>query len=264
MAKAGCKEINIIAQDTTLYGKDIYNQLKLPLLLEKISKIEKIRWLRLLYTHPAHYNDELINVIANNSKICKYLDIPLQHCNDDILRIMGRKVTKKDIVKLLNKLRAKIPDVTLRTTFLVGFPTEGSKEFNELLKFAQEMQFDHMGVFTYSPQENTRSSNIKNRVSERTKQDRKEKLLSLQKNIIENKNAKLKGKEITVLIDEKISPNLYKGRREADAPEIDNIVKVHPHTNTIGVGVKIGNFYKVKITKTGAYEFNGKLKTSMD
>lgn len=256
LAEAGCKEINIIAQDTTLYGKDIYNQLKLPLLLDKLSKIEKIRWLRLLYTHPAHYTDRLIHTIASNNKICKYLDIPLQHCNDGILKAMGRKISKKDITKLLNKLRGRIPNITLRTTFLVGFPAESGKEFNELLKFAEDMQFDHMGVFTYSAQEGTPSFNLKNEVPEKTKEERQEKLLSLQKALAEKKNKKLKGKETIVLIDGKISPNIYKGRQEADAPEIDNIVKVKGKA-------KVGRFYKVKITKTGAYEFGGKLKTSI-
>ncbi len=259
LSEAGAKEVNIVAQDTTLYGKDIYNKRRLPELLEKLSKIEKIRWIRLLYTHPAHYSDELLNTIATNEKICKYLDIPLQHCSDKILKAMRRKVTKKDIIKLINNLREKIPNLTLRTTFLVGFPLETDKEFNELLAFAEKMQFDHLGAFTYSAQENTASFNIKKEIPKKIKQFRLRKLLSLQKEIAEKKNRKLEGKEITVLIDKKIARGIYQGRRQADAQDIDNVVNVHPHTNCIGVGVKIGNFYKVKITKTGAYEFEGEI-----
>ncbi len=252
LAEAGCKELNLVAQDTTLYGKDIYNDEKLPELLDRLSQIDKIRWIRLLYTHPAHYSKKLIDTIANNNKICKYLDIPLQHCNDRILKAMGRKVTKKDIVTLINKLREKIPKITLRTTFLVGFPAEGNKEFNELLKFVEKMQFDHVGVFTYSPQKDTLSSKFKESASNATKEKRRKKLLSLQKSIAEKKNRILKGKEVTVLIDKKIGSRVYQGRRESDAPEIDNIV------NAKGKA-EIGRFYKVKIMETGAYEFKGSI-----
>lgn len=252
LAEAGCKEINIIAQDTTLYGKDIYGETKLAELLESLCQIEKIQWLRLLYTHPAHYSDSLIKTIANNKKICRYLDIPLQHCNDKILKKMGRKVTKKSIIKLINKIREEIPDVALRTTFLVGFPIEGDTEFNELLNFTKEMQFEHLGVFSYSPQPDTCSFKLNGQVSEEIKQKRREKLLSLQKNIIKRKNKKLKGKEIAVLVDKKIDTNLYEARREIDAPEIDNVVYITGKA-------KIGNFYKVKINKTGIYEFEGEI-----
>ena len=165
---------------------------------------------------------------------------------------MGRKVNKKDIVTLVNKLRKTIPDLTLRTTFLVGFPKETNKEFNELLAFTQDMQFDHVGVFTYSPQENTPSFNFKKRVHEKVSKSRREKLLSLQKNIAEKKNKLLKSKEVMVLIDRKINSRFSQGRREADAPEIDDIVNVKGNA-------KIGDFYKVKIVKTGEYEFEGKI-----
>jgi ribosomal protein S12 methylthiotransferase len=253
LAEAGCREINIVAQDTTLYGKDIYNKRKLPELLENLSKIDKIRWIRLLYTHPAHYSSELIDTIANNEKVCKYLDIPLQHCNDRILKLMGRKIIKKNIVKLINKLRKIIPRLTLRTTFLVGFPTETDKEFNELLEFVKKMKFDHMGVFAYSPQENTPSFNLKERIPEKIKQERREKLLSLQKDIVEERNRNLKGKRVTVLIDKKVGSAVYQGRREADAPEIDNVIYAKGKA-------EVGHFCKVKITETGAYEFEGNIE----
>ncbi|MDD5454429.1 MAG: 30S ribosomal protein S12 methylthiotransferase RimO [Candidatus Ratteibacteria bacterium] len=252
LSEAGAKEINLIAQDTTLYGKDIYGKIKLPELLKKLSKIEKIKWIRLLYTHPAHYSEELIDTIATNEKICKYLDIPLQHCSDKILKAMRRKVTKKDIKKLIDKLRAKIPDLALRTTFLVGFPLETDKEFNELLKFIKQTQFDHLGAFTYSPQENTRSFNLKDKISDKTKQFRLNKLLSVQKEIILNRNKKLKDKESIVLIDKKISRGIYRGRRRADAIDIDNVVMVKGKA-------KIGDFYKIRILKTGTYKFEGKI-----
>ncbi len=255
LALAGCKEINLIAQDTTLYGEDIYKKRKLPELLEKLSKIEKIKWIRLLYTHPAHYSNELINTIATNEKVCKYLDVPLQHCNNKILKAMRRKVNKKDIMTLVDKLRTTIPNLALRTTFLVGFPMEGSKEFNELLEFVKIMQFDHLGVFTYSAQENTVSFNFKGRIPEKVKRFRLKKLLSLQKEIAEKKNRKLKGKVITILIDREITHGIYQGRRQADTIDIDNTVKVKGNA-------KIGNFYEVKIIKTGAYELEGEITDS--
>jgi len=252
LSEAGAREINLIAQDTTLYGKDIYGKVKLPELLKKLSEIKKIKWIRLLYTHPAHYSDELINTIAANKKVCKYLDIPLQHCNDKILKAMGRKVTKKDVVKLINKLRATIPDLTLRTTFLVGFPSETDKEFGELLEFIKNTRFDHVGAFTYSPQENTASSNLKGVIPEKTKQSRLKKLLSLQKQIAQEKNKNLINKEITVLIDNQIRPGIYQGRYQTDAIEIDNVISIKGNA-------KIGNFYKVRITKSGAYDFEGEI-----
>ncbi len=250
LAQAGVKEINIVAQDTTLYGKDIYNKKMLPELLEKLSRIDKIQWIRLLYTHPAHYSNKLIDTIATNNKICKYLDIPLQHCNNRILKAMRRKVTKKDIVILIKKLRKQIPNLVLRTTFLVGFPMEGDKEFNELLEFVRNMQFDHIGAFTYSSQDNTSSANIKNMVTKKVKQKRREKLLLLQKEISEKKNKKLRNKEIIVLIDKKISAGVFQGRGQADAPEIDNVVNIKGKA-------EVGHFYKIKIKTTNAYELGG-------
>ena len=176
---------------------------------------------------------------------------------------MGRKTSKRDIIKLINNLRDEIPHLAIRTTFLVGYPTEEEKEFNELVDFVERMRFDHLGVFTYSPQEHTPSFRLKGRIPQRLKEERKERLLSLQKEIIQKKNQRLKNKEVTVLIDRKIHPHLYEGRMEADAPEIDNVVYVHSYSCLPPIKIKIGNFYKVKITKTGAYEFEGEILNNM-
>ncbi|HIE44365.1 MAG TPA: 30S ribosomal protein S12 methylthiotransferase RimO [Candidatus Omnitrophica bacterium] len=252
LAQAGCKEINIVAQDTTLYGTDIYGEEKLSELLDRLAQIKEIRWIRVLYTHPAHYTDKLIETVAANEKICKYLDLPLQHSNDRILQLMGRNVRKKDIMNLINKLRRKIPNLTLRTTLLVGFPTEGTEEFCELLDFVKAVEFDHLGVFSYSLQENTRSINLKGHLPERIKEKRRRELLSLQKSILEKKNRRFRGEEVTVLIDKKIGSNLYEARTKADAPEVDNVVYARGNA-------EVGGFYKVKITKTGAFEFEGNI-----
>jgi len=252
LAQAGVKEVNLTAQDTTLYGEDIYGQRRLPHLLDKLSEIPEFQWIRILYTHPAHFTEELIKTIAENKKVCNYLDIPLQHISDSILKLMGRKVTQKEIKELLYTLRENIPYLTLRTTFLVGFPGEGEAEFGELADFVKEEQFDHVGVFTYSPQEGTPSRKFKPQVPAETKQKRVQKLMTLQKGISSRKNKRFLGKTIKVLVDEKKGSNLYIGRREGDAPEIDGMVILKGKTEA-------GQFCEVKITKTGIYELEGEV-----
>ncbi|MGB2697143.1 MAG: 30S ribosomal protein S12 methylthiotransferase RimO, partial [Candidatus Zixiibacteriota bacterium] len=169
LAKRGAKEINLIAQDTTLYGVDIYGKQQLPQLLSSLSEIPEIKWIRILYTHPAHYSDELIDTIASNPKVCKYLDIPLQHISDRLLSLMNRKVTKNQIIKLIQELRKKISNLTLRTTFLVGFPGETESDFNELLNFVEETGFDKVGIFTYSREENTKAYDLKHQIPSKIK-----------------------------------------------------------------------------------------------
>ena len=243
MTGKGIKEINLIAQDTTLYGLDIYRKPQVASLLSSLSGIHGIEWIRLLYTHPAHYSDELIEIIASNPKICKYLDMPLQHISDRLLSFMNRKVTKKQIMRLIEKLRKQIRHLTLRTTFLVGFPGETESDFNELLDFVEEMRFDRVGIFPYSREEDTKAYHLRPQIPSKKKQDRWDRLLLLQHKISLEKNKCKVGENLTVLIEGKSEENGYFGRSQAEAPEVDGLIYIK------GDKIKIGDFVEVKITE---------------
>jgi ribosomal protein S12 methylthiotransferase len=243
----GVKEINLVAQDTTLYGTDIYGEGKLPQLLFLLSEIPELKWIRLLYTHPAHFSDDLIKVVASNPKVCKYLDLPLQHISDDILAQMNRKVKRRDVEQLIFKLREKIPDLTLRTSFIVGFPGEKKKHFEELLEFVGTTRFDKLGAFPYSPEEETPAYNLKGQVSSKVKHQRLDQLMLVQQEIAFEKNQAKVGKALTVLIDAKSNENngYFLGRSQAEAPEVDGVILVKSDDLKIGefVGVKIIDYY---------------------
>ncbi|MCX5678509.1 MAG: 30S ribosomal protein S12 methylthiotransferase RimO [Candidatus Omnitrophica bacterium] len=252
------KEIELIGQDTTLFGADRHGRRELPRLLRELSKLENsIKWIRLLYTHPAHYTDELIDVIGSEGKICKYLDLPIQHISDKVLRLMNRKTTKKEITKLIHILRKKIPGLVLRTSIITGFPGETDKDFKELLKFLADIKFDALGAFIYSREEGTRASRLKDQVSEGLKQERYDQVMKLQQAISIGSKRKFLGKIVDVLIDEKASgednkvSNSFIGRTQGDAPEIDGVVYL------TGKGVKVGDFCKVRITDTLEYDLIG-------
>lgn len=248
------KEIELIGQDTTLYGRDLYGRPAIARLLRDICSLKNsIRWVRLLYTHPAHYTDELIDVIASEKKICKYLDLPIQHISDRVLKLMNRKTTKKDIAKLIDKLRKKIPGLTLRTSVIVGFPGETDKDFKELLKFLKDIRFERLGAFTYSREEGTSASRFKGQVSEDVKSQRYDEVMKLQQAISERRNKRFLGRKMDVLIDEKVAleDNKFIGRSEGDAPEVDGSVYV------TGRPVKVGDFCRVKITDTLEYDLVG-------
>jgi len=249
------KEINLIGQDTTLYGIDRYGKLKLPELLKRLDKIESsVRWIRLLYTHPAHYSDELIKAIKSSRKICGYLDIPIQHISDKILKAMNRHTSKKDVISLVGKLRKNIPGVALRTSIIVGFPGETEKDFSELLDFLREARFERLGAFTYSREEGTKAASLKGHVNEKVKKERLDRLMKLQRSISEETNAGYIGKVIKVLVDEKGGEEgLYIGRSEHDAPEVDGSVYIK------GRGIKVGGFCDVKITSSSDYDLAGEL-----
>lgn len=261
LAKNGVKEINLIAQDTTLYGQDIYGEKKLPELLCALSQIEKIEWIRLLYTHPAHYTEKLIQEIATNKKVCKYLDLPLQHISDKLLYLMNRKISKKGIQRLLQTLKDSIPDLVLRTTFIVGFPGEGKEEFKELLNFVKEQRFDRLGAFTYSREEETEMYKYKEHLSSKEKEGRLDRLMSLQQKIAFEKNEKRVGEKIKVLIESKADKTefrhitkkgkYYIARSPKEAPEIDGVILVK------GKGLKIGEFVEVRITGWEGYDLIG-------
>lgn len=249
LASQGTKELIIIAQDTTDYGKDIYGKQSISFLLNKLSEVDGIDWIRLMYAYPSQFPDDLINTIANNPKVCKYIDIPLQHISDNVLKSMRRGVTGKRTKELIFKLREKIPDLAIRTTFIVGYPNETEKEFNELCNFVDEVKFDRVGTFTFSVEENTASFILGNPVSEKVKLERKDVLMELQKEISLSKNGSFLKKELKILIDS-IEGDFYIGRSYRDAPEVDGEVLVQSN----GEELKAGNFCMAKVYDYNEYD----------
>ena len=225
LAENGVKELIVVAQDTTKYGIDIYGELKLAELLKELCKIDGIEWIRTLYCYPESITDELIDVMANEDKICKYIDIPLQHCDGDVLKRMNRRGDRESLTALINKLRARIPDITIRTTFIVGFPGETDENFESLSEFADEMKFDRYGCFAYSAEEDTPAATMENQIDEDVKIERASIMNSQQQRIFEDKLEALVGKELTVIVDGFDEDEmLYFGRSYMDAPEIDTVV----------------------------------------
>ena len=230
LAAQGIKEIIVIAQDTTKYGIDIYGKPKLAELLQELSKIDGIEWIRFLYSYPEGITDELIELVANNKKIAKYFDIPIQHISNDILKRMNRKTSKKDIETLLTKIRKEIPDVVLRTSLIVGFPGETNEQFNELLEFVEKAKFDKLGTFMYSKEEGTPAAKLPEQIHGNTKKSRYNKIMQKQQQISRENLAKRIGKTCTVLIENKtFDGKYYVGRTMQDAPEIDGLVYI-PNT----------------------------------
>lgn len=224
LAANGVKELVVVAQDTTKYGIDLYGELSLAKLLRELCKIDGIQWIRTLYCYPESITDELIDTIAGESKICKYIDIPLQHCDGDVLKRMNRKGDKESLTTLLNKLRSKIPGLVLRTTFIVGFPGETKENFDSLCDFANEMQFDRYGCFGYSAEEDTPAALMENQVEEETKAERARIMTEQQQRIFDSKLDALVGKELTLIVDGFDEDELlYFGRSYMDAPGIDTV-----------------------------------------
>jgi len=251
-------EIILIGQDTTLYGTDLYGEYKLAELLKKLSllKLNNLKWIRLLYTHPVHYNDELIEVVASYPKICSYLDLPLQHISDKILRRMNRPIEKSKVISLINKLRDRIPNLTLRTTFIVGFPGETDKDFEELLSFVKEFRFERLGAFIFSREEGTSAYDFPQQIPVRIKKERLKELMLTQQSISKEINSSYVGKEVEVLVDEIQSgiPKIVIGRTKGDAPEIDGKVVIK------GDKAKVGKFIKVKVTEASEYDLVGEIR----
>ena len=248
------KEINLIGQDTTLFGKDIYGAPALPQLLKRLTSLKNdVKWIRLLYTHPAHYSGKLINALRDEKKICRYLDLPVQHISDTILKKMNRHTTKKDIIGLIEKLRKNIPGLTLRTSIIIGFPGETDKEFKELLTFLENTRFEKLGAFIYSAEEGAKAYKFQRRVPDSVKNQRFDEVMKLQQTISADINRSYMGRTVKVLIDEPVEGenNKFAGRTEGDAPEVDGCVYVS------GRGVKVGEFCKVKITDTLEYDLVG-------
>jgi ribosomal protein S12 methylthiotransferase len=254
LARKGVKELNIIGQDTTDYGKDLYNTRNAAELFNKLSKIDGIEWIRLLYTYPSRFPDDLITEIANNPKICNYIDIPLQHISDNVLKSMRRGITQQKTKELLYKLKEGIPNLALRTTFIVGYPNETEKEFRELCDFVKEIKFDRLGVFSYSIEENTPSFILGDPVPQETKEERKAELMGIQKEISQSKNEDMIGKSIKIIIDGK-EGDFYIGRSERDAPEVDGEVLIDANSHQLIPG----QFYSVEIYDCNEYDLFGKL-----
>ena len=257
LAKNNSKELILIAQDTTDYGLDIYGKRVLSELLNELSKLNGIEWIRLMYAYPSHFPNDVIDTIADNPKICKYVDIPLQHISDSVLKSMRRGVTAKRTKDLINKLRNKIPDITIRTTFIVGYPNETEKDFENLCSFVEETKFDRIGVFTFSVEENTSSFILGDPVTEEIKQKRKETLMEIQREISSEKNKSLVGKKLKVLV-ESSEGEYYIGRSYRDAPEVDGEVLI-PKIEFDNSNFSEGNFFTVEVTDFNDYDLYAKL-----
>ena len=254
LAEKGTKEINLIAQDTTFYGKDLTSKKDLAYLLKQLSKIESIEWIRMLYCHPDHFSHDLINTIKEEEKICNYIDLPLQHISDDILKRMGRSKDSKKIRKLIKEIRENIPNLWIRTTFMVGFPGETEKDFNILMDFAREVEFEHLGAFRYSDEEGTKAYRLKGKVPDHETEERYHTLMSLQSNISLKKNRRLIGSLQRVLIEGFNEDNdMLLGRTFFQAPDIDGIVYI-----TEG-DAGIGEMVEVKITDASEYDLFGEI-----
>ncbi len=247
LAEKGVRELNVIAQDTTRYGEDLFGKPYLAKLLKELCKIEKLRWIRVLYCYPERVTDELIDVMANEEKIVKYIDLPLQHCNAEILKSMNRRGSRESLTALLKKIRDRIPNVVLRTTFISGFPGETEEQFEELCEFAKEIEFDRLGCFSYSQEEDTPAAAFPNQLDEETKQNRADIIMEQQQLIMTRRCEKLVGTTAEVLVEgfDRIAECWY-GRTYADAPEVDGCV----FFTTNGKKPKPGDFVNVKITDT--------------
>lgn len=253
LSKLGVKELILIAQDLTFYGYDIYYKPSLALLISKLSEIDGIKWIRLHYLYPRFFNSELIKVITDNSKVCKYIDMPVQHISDKMLKIMRRESSKKNIINLLEKIRNNIPNAALRTTLLVGHPGETQKDFNELKQFVTDFKFSRLGVFPYSHEEGTPSfSKFKNSVSQKVKLNRLSEIMQIQQEISLSNNNKLINTLQNVIIDCKENEN-YIGRTQFDSPEIDNEVVITTEK------LKIGSFCNIKITDASEFDLLGEV-----
>lgn len=255
LASVGVKELILVAQETTLYGMDIYGKKSLHVLLKELCGINGINMIRIMYCYPEEIYDELIDVIASEKKICHYLDMPIQHCSDDVLRRMGRRTTKSELIEIVNKLRKRIPDIVLRTTLIAGFPGETEKQHEEMMEFVDSMEFERLGVFTYSPEEDTPAALMDNQIPEETKEKWRDEIMELQQEIAFDKSESMIGRELIVMIEGKIADEpAYVGRTYMDAPGIDGNIFI----NT-GEEFMSGDLVKVKVTGANEYDLIGEV-----
>ena len=255
LADQGVKELILVAQETTVYGKDIYGEKSLHKLLRELCKISGIQWIRILYCYPEEIYDELIQTIKEEKKICHYLDLPIQHASDDVLKRMGRRTSKAQIVDIIGKLRKEIPDIALRTTLITGFPGETEAQHEELKDFVDEMEFDRLGVFTYSPEEDTPAATLPDQIPEETKEDRQADLMELQQEIAFDLAEDMVGREVLVMIEGKVADeNAYVGRTYKDAPNVDGLIFINTDEELMS-----GDFAKVRVTGALEYDLIGEL-----
>ena len=255
MAEQGVKELILVAQETTVYGKDLYGKKSLHILLKKLCEIRGIRWIRILYCYPEEIYDELIETIRDEKKICHYLDIPIQHASDHILKRMGRRTSKQELIDIVGKLRKEIPDIVLRTTLITGFPGETEEDHEELKEFVDEMEFDRLGVFPYSPEENTPAAEMADQVPEEVKEERRDELMELQQEISYDRGQDRIGQELLVMIEGKVADeSAYIGRTYGDAPKVDGYIFVQT-----GELLMTGDFAKVRVTGALEYDLIGVL-----
>lgn len=254
LAEKGVKELILVAQETTLYGVDIYGEKKLPELLRKLCQIEGFEWIRILYTYPEEITDELIQVIKEEDKICKYIDMPIQHASDNILRKMGRRTNKQDLINIINKLRSEIDDIVIRTTLITGFPGETDDDFEELLDFVYDMSFERLGVFTYSAEEGTKAAIMDNQVDEEVKKMRRDAVMEMQQDITFDFMEDLIGNITKVIIEGYIADDdIYVGRTYMDAPGIDGLVFVESPKQIMS-----GDIILAEITGAEGYDLTAK------
>ena len=255
LVDGGVKELILVAQETTMYGTDLYGEKRLPQLLRALCKISGLRWIRILYCYPEEIYDELIQTMKEEKKICHYLDLPIQHASDRILKRMGRRTTQAELVEIVNKLRREIPDIVLRTTLISGFPGETQEDHEELMGFVDEMEFDRLGVFTYSPEEDTPAATMPDQVAEEVKEARRDEIMELQQEISYDKGTDRIGQELLVMIEGKVADeSAYIGRTYGDAPKVDGYIFVQT-----GELLMTGDFAKVRVTGALEYDLIGEL-----
>lgn len=255
LVNAGVKELILVAQETTMYGVDLYGKKSLPMLIRELAKIEELKWIRILYCYPEEIDDELIEVIKNEPKVCHYLDMPIQHASDNILRKMGRRTNKQQLVEIIGKLRREIPDIALRTTLITGFPTETQQDFEQLYEFVDEMEFDRLGVFTYSPEENTPAAQMDGQIDEDVKVVRRDEIMQLQQEVSIDIANDMIGKIVDCIIEGKIEDDdVYVGRSYKDAPNVDGYVFINSKENLMS-----GDMVKVHIEHAKEYDLIGSI-----
>ncbi len=253
LVRNGATELILIAQDTTMYGIDLYKKLMLPTLIEKLSAIEGLKWIRLHYCYPEIVTDELIEVMANNDKVCKYIDIPFQHASDEVLKRMGRKSTNAKNIALVKRLREKMPEITIRCTFITGFPGETEEDFDILKDFIKACEFERVGIFEFSPEEGTPAAEMEGQIADEVKSQRRGELMELQSEISYRKNQEKIGKKILVLCEGETDRGIYEGRSGGDSPDIDNKIIFK------GKNILPGEYIYVRITAAAEYDLEGKL-----
>lgn len=256
LAKGGVKELILVAQEITVYGTDLYGEKRLPKLLDRLCQIDGIHWIRLLYCYPEEIDDELIRTMKREPKICHYLDLPIQHSCDNILKKMGRRTSRQELIAIIEKLRREIPDICIRTTLITGFPGETKEEHEELMNFVDSMKFDRLGVFTYSQEEDTPAASMPGQIAEETKEERLAELMELQQDIAFEAALKMEGRTLEAIIEGRIvDEGIYVARTYKDAPNVDGFLFIHTERELM-----TGDFVKVRITGANEYDLIGELE----